>query len=226
MNINQISNNDCIEDMKNMESGSIDCIITDPPYGINFQSNRSINGPRYDVLHQDDEVNTIFLNEAFRVIKDGGGLLLFTDWKVSEKWKTAIENAGFQIKSQVVWNRLHHGMGDLKGAFAPMHDLIWYACKGRRIFVNGRPKSVFEHKRPSPSQDFGHPTCKPVDLMKDLILAIDDGSDGIIYDPFMGSGSTGVAAISLGRKFIGSEISKEYFDIATKRMLKACDERG
>jgi len=109
-------------------------------------------------------------------------------------------------------------MGDLKGAFAPMHDVIWYASKGRRVFSNGRPKSVIEAKRPSPSEDNGHPTCKPVPLMEALINSICDGSDGVILDPFMGSGSTGVAAKNLNRSFIGIELDEAYFNIAKGRI--------
>ena len=99
-----------------------------------------------------------------------------------------------------------------------MHDIIWYACKGRRVFVNGRPKSVIEAKRPSPSQDYGHPTCKPTALMETLIKNIDDGSGGVILDAFMGSGTTGVAAKSLNRKFIGIELDETYFNIAKERI--------
>jgi len=149
---------------------------------------------------------------------DGGALLSFCNWSTSHLWHQHILDAGFTIKSQVIWNRLHHGMGDLKGAFGPMHDIIWYATKGRRIFVNGRPKSVIECQRPSPTQDFGHPTCKPVPLMKQLIHAIDDGKSTTIVDPFLGSGSTGVAALELGFDFIGGEIEDDFIKIAADRL--------
>lgn len=207
--------------MSNMIENSIDCIITDPPYGMNFQSNWSKQGPRYDVLKGDINVNDDWLKESYRILKTGGGILTFCDWKTSNEWKEGLEKAGFKIKSQVIWNRLHHGMGDLKGAFAPMHDIIWYAVKGRRIFANGRPKSVIECKRPSPSEDFGHPTCKPVGLMEKLIMSIDDGSNGVVLDPFMGSGSTGVACKKVGRSFIGIEIDENFYSIAKSRISEA-----
>lgn len=209
---------DCLEKMATLDAGSVDLVLTDPPYGMNFQSNRSIHGPRHRKIEGDESIDPRWLTEAFRLIRIGGGLLFFCDWRTSGDWRNHAEDAGFTIKSQVVWNRLHHGMGDLTGAFAPMHDIIWYATKGRRTFVNGRPKSVYEHKRPSPNQDFGHPTCKPVSLIVDLLRAVDDGSDGAVLDPFLGSGTTGVACANTGRKFIGIERDPAYFAVACKRL--------
>lgn len=214
----KLMHGDCLEVMRDIPNGSIDMVLTDPPYGMNFQSNRSKSGLRYGNILQDDKVHSKWIAESFRVLKVGGGFVSFCNWKTSSVWLSHIEAAGFTVKSQVVWNRMHHGMGDLKGAFAPMHDIIWYACKGRRVFVNGRPKSVIEAKRPSPSQDYGHPTCKPTALMETLIKNIDDGSGGVILDAFMGSGTTGVAAKSLNRKFIGIELDETYFNIAKERI--------
>ena len=212
---------DCLERMQEIPDGSIDMILADPPYGMGFQSNRSKSGPRHQKIKQDDAINYRWLSDAYRVLKTGGGIASFCDWKTSCRWADHIQDAGFNINSQVVWNRLHHGMGDLKGAFAPMHDIIWYASKGRRIFANGRPKSVIEVKRPSPSEDNGHPTCKPVPLMEALINSISDESGGVILDPFMGSGTTGVACVNTGRNFIGIELDEKYFDIAKGRIAEA-----
>jgi DNA modification methylase len=214
----RLINADCLEAMRDIPDGSVDMVLTDPPYGMSFQSNHAKSGPRHKKIKQDEAVNAQWISECFRLVKDGGGFASFCDWRTSCEWRSEIESAGFSLKSQVVWNRLHHGMGDLKGAFAPMHDIIWYASKGRRIFANGRPKSVIESKRPSPSQDNGHPTCKPVPLMRALIDSICDGSGGVILDPFMGSGTTGVAAKNLGRSFIGIELDPDYFALASKRI--------
>lgn len=209
---------DCLEKMAELEDESIDMIVTDPPYGMEFVSNRAKNGPRYKAIANDNVVFTEWLSESFRILKDGGGLISFCDWNTSHLWRVAIAENGFDVKSQGVWNRMHHGMGDLGGSFSPMHDVIWYATKGKRKFANKRPKSVFSHRRPSPSEDHGHPTCKPVSLMKDLIHGIGDGSNGIVLDPFMGSGSTGVAAQILGLPFIGIELDETYFNIAKERL--------
>ena len=213
---------DCLDVMQGIPDGSVDMVCTDPPYGMNFQSNWSKNGPRHKKIEGDSAADFRWLQDAFRLLKpDGGGLISFCDWNTSHRWREEIERAGFVIKSQVIWDRLHHGMGDLKGAFAPQHDIVWYATKGRRIFVNGRPKSVMRHKRPSPADDHGHPTSKPVALMEDLIRATDDGSGSVVLDPFLGSGTTGVAAANTGRRFIGIEMDADYFTIAQARIQKA-----
>ena len=213
---------DCLDVMQGIPDGSVDMVMTDPPYGMNFQSNRSKNGPRHKKIEGDSAADFRWLQDAFRLLKpDGGGLISFCDWNTSHRWREEIERAGFVIKSQVIWDRLHHGMGDLKGAFAPQHDIVWYATKGRRIFVNGRPKSVMRHKRPSPADDHGHPTCKPVALMEELIRATDDGSGSVVLDPFLGSGTTGVAAANTGRRFIGIERDPDYFTVAQARIQKA-----
>ncbi len=213
---------DCLDVMQDIPDGSVDMVCTDPPYGMNFQSNWSKNGPRHKKIEGDSAADFRWLQDAFRLLKpDGGGLISFCDWNTSHRWREEIERAGFVIKSQVVWDRMHHGMGDLKDAFAPQHDIVWYATKGRRIFVNGRPKSVMRHKRPSPADDQGHPTCKPVALMEELIRATDDGSGSAVLDPFLGSGTTGCAAANTGRRFIGIERDPDYFTIAQARIQKA-----
>ena len=212
---------DCLDVMQDIPDGSVDMVMTDPPYGMNFQSNRAKDGPRHKKIEGDSVVDTRWLSDAFRILNPGGGLISFCDWNTSHKWREEIECAGFIVKSQVIWDRMHHGMGDRKGAFAPQHDIIWYATKGRRIFVNGRPMSVMRHKRPSPADDHGHLTCKPVALMEELIKATDDGSGGLILDPFLGSGTTGVAAANTGRRFIGIERDPDYFTIAQARIQKA-----
>lgn len=217
----ELINGDCMAEMQKFKDGSIDMVVTDPPYGMNFVSNHGKNGPRHKSIANDDIVKDDWLDEAYRLLKEGGGLITFCNWNTSHMWRDSIEKRGFKIRSQVVWNRMHHGMGDLNGSFAPMHDIIWYATKGRRIFANTRPKSVLSHKRPSPTEDNGHPTCKPVPLMKELIHGIGDGSDGIVLDPFMGSGSTGVAAKNLNLPFIGIELEKNYFEIAKRRVEEA-----
>ena len=214
---------DCLERMKELEKGSIDCFVTDPPYGMSFVSNRAKDGPRHQKISNDETPFTDWIKPAYDLLKDGGGVISFCDWNTSHIWREAFEDAGFTIKNQLIWDRLHHGTGDLKGSFAPQHDVIWYATKGRRIFANGRGTTVFAHKRPSPSEDHGHPTCKPVKLMKELIYGIDDGSDGIIVDPFLGSGSTGKAAQELGRKFIGIEMDENYFNISKNRLNEGID---
>ena len=107
-------------------------------------------------------------------------------------------------------------MGDLKSAFAPCHDLAWFATKGRFTFPASRPKSVLRCKRLGGNQLL-HPTQKPVELMRELCEAVTPAG-GTICDPFMGSGSTGVAAVAAGFRFIGIELDGQHFKTATTRL--------
>lgn len=131
----------------------------------------------------------------------------------------AIECAGYTVKSQVIWDRDWHGLGDLNGQFAPQHDIIWYATKGRFLFPNGRPKSVLRYRRIA-AESLVHPTEKPIDLMSYLVEMLSTEGN-IILDPFMGSGTTGVACVNLNRNFIGIEKDAHYFEIAKQRIADA-----
>jgi site-specific DNA-methyltransferase (adenine-specific) len=146
---------------------------------------------------------------------------MFCNWETSCEWRRHIEGVGLTVVSQVIWDREHHGMGDLAGGFAPMHDVVWYATKGRRVFAGERPKSVLRHRRPSPGADFGHPTCKPLSLMREIVDAIKRDTHLPTIDPFMGSGTTGAACVMTGVHFLGTEIDATYFDIAARRISAA-----
>jgi site-specific DNA-methyltransferase (adenine-specific) len=208
---------DCLEKLKELADNSVDSIVTDPPYGMDYQSSRRIDkSARKPKIANDKRPFIWFLPEAFRLLKEGGCLVSFTDWKNQESWRFAIELAGFEVKSHVIWNREVHGMGDLGSAFGPQHDVIWFAVKGKFKFPGKRPKSVVTSKRIS-GDALVHPNEKPVDLMEQLIASVTpDG--GTVLDPFMGSGSTCVAAKNLNRKFIGIEMDASYVEIAEKRL--------
>lgn len=206
---------DCLESMKGFSDGSFDCVITDPPYGMNFQSNHRKTIPKHKRIVGDDSIDSRWIAECFRILRDGGALVMFCNWGTSYEWRDDLIANGFRVVSQVIWDRMHHGMGDLEGGFAPMHDVIWYATKGRRVFKGDRPKSVLRFKRPSPSEDNGHPTSKPIELMEYLVKHV---AQGKVLDPFMGSGSTGVACSFLGVDFLGIEIDQDYFEISKKRI--------
>lgn len=208
---------DCLELMKQIPDASIDLVLTDPPYGMDYQSaRRTDKSKRFNKIANDKKPFIWFLYDAFRVLKDGGSIACFSDWKNQEHWKQAILIAHFDIKSQVIWDRRVHGMGDLKKSFGPQHDVIWFATKGAFEFAGKRPKSVMSHQRIS-GDKLVHPNEKPIQLNQGLIESLSREGDTIL-DPFMGSGSTGVAARNLNRKFIGIEKDEAYFKIAKKRI--------
>lgn len=213
-------NGDCLELMRGIDSESIDAIITDPPYGISYQSSWRIDkSARKPVLANDDKPFIWWFWEAYRVIKPDGCLLCFCEWRWADAFKSAIEIAGFSVKSQVIWDRKGHGMGDLNSSFAPQHDIIWFATKGSFSFPGSRPKSIIRSMRIS-GEDLEHPTEKPTGLIASLIESVTE-KDQIVLDPMCGSGSAGVACAQTGRNFIGIEIDPNYYAIAQKRIEAA-----
>ncbi len=132
----------------------------------------------------------------------------------------AIREAGYDIKSQVIWDKMIHGMGDLEGEFAPQHENIVYATKQRWTWPGSRPKSILRFQRVMPER-LMHPNEKPVELLCELISCLSNAGD-LVLDPFCGSGTTCVAAKMLGRRYIGIEISEEYCRVARER-LEAAD---
>lgn len=215
-----IIHGDSLEKLRELAADSVDAVVTDPPYGIDYQSSRRTDRTKLKPKIANDLRPFVWwLPDAYRALKDGGGLLCFCRWDVAEAFRQAIEWAGFEIKSQVIWDREVHGMGDLHASFGPQHDTIWFAVKGKFKFPDKRPKSVIRSKRLSGDQ-LVHPNEKPVDLMQQMILAITPPG-GIVLDPFAGSGSTLVAAKRLGFEFIGIERESEYCEIARRRVEHA-----
>lgn len=131
----------------------------------------------------------------------------------------AMEIAGFSVKSVLVWDREIHGMGDLKGNFAPRYDTCIFATKGRYLLPGKRPVDVIRSQRLN-GADLVHPNEKPVDLLRQLVEAT-TVPGALILDPFSGSGSTLAAAASTGRQYIGVELDAEYHAIAQRRALDA-----
>lgn len=213
---------DALQVLPRLAAGVVDAIVTDPPYGISYQSAWRKKA-RFAVLENDDAPCVEWMPEAFRVLRDGGAVLCFCRWDVQEAFRAALEAAGFTIKSQVIWDRDNHGMGDLQGAFAPCHDVIWFAVKGRFKFPGARPRSVVRSGRLN-GEAMTHPTEKPVDLMRRLVSYVAKEGD-LVLDPFAGSGATGMAAVLHGCRFLGVEINEEYAAKARTRLLIAAGQR-
>ena len=146
-------------------------------------------------------------------------LVCFTRWDVQQVFIDAIRLAGFVVKSEVIWDKVEHGMGDCKAQFAPTHENIIFAVKGKFSFPGHRPNDLITHRKLHANQ-MVHPTEKPVPLLADLITAVTKPGD-LILDPFAGSGSTLVAAKKTGRRFIGIELDDDYYQTAQRRIEEA-----
>lgn len=221
INIDEIKNTiicgDCLEVMKQLPDKCVDLVLTDPPYGINYQSARRTDKSLWKPKIANDEAPFVaWVAGAFRILKDSGRLLCFYRWDVQDLFLFELKSAGFAVKSQIIWDKIIHGMGDLSGEFSPQHENILYATKGRYSFTVKRPSSVMQCQRVL-AESLVHPNEKPVQLINRLICSLTQKDDTIL-DPFLGSGTTAVACYRTRRNYIGIEISPEYCKIAEKRI--------
>ena len=211
---------DCLERMKEIPDGSVDMILTDPPYGMDFQSNRRVVKDKFNKIENDKNVEWLpsFAEESYRVMSNNTSIYCFCSWHNIDIFKREIEKL-FKIKNIIVWVKNNHGSGDLKGAYAPKHEFVIYAHKGRSLFREKRTTDVMEFAKIHSSK-LQHPTEKNIEMLKVFIKNNSD-EEQTVLDPFMGSGSTGVAAKNLNRKFIGIEMDEGYFKIAQDRIENA-----
>jgi DNA modification methylase len=238
---------DCLKFLNRLPAGSVDAVVTDPPYG---QSNESY----------DKGVDRAVWVECFRVAKPNAALVSFAGSPTYHRIASAIEAAGWQVRQMWGWV-YRDGMitsawpKDGYDRLAPAMDPICFATKGKCLLRLARegleewsrpgnargspgyserssshglikavghwPRTVYELSRTNPrlrSEKTGHPNQKPAELMTWLIGKLPAQT---ILDPFMGSGTTGVACVQTGRNFIGCEIDPAYFAIARKRINDA-----
>jgi len=215
---------DCVEGMaERLDDDSLDCVITDPPYGIDFQSSHRYAQPDFDKIDADESVEDAIAlfkdvcSEAYRTLHDGGHFYAFTRWDVYPAFKAAVEQQ-FEVKNCLVWRKNNWGMGDLDGAYAPAHEFVIFATKGKgRPLQDGRPPDVLEHGQ-NHSVDYDHPTEKPVSLIVELLENSTAKGDTVL-DPFMGSGTTAVAAIQNDRDYVGFEIDAENYRSVIERRI-------
>ena len=208
---------DCLELMKDIPDGSVDMILADPPYGMDYQSNRRTATDQFNKIENDNNLDWLdeFASEAHRVMRDNTSAYVFCSWHKIDVFKQAFQRK-FKIKNVLVWVKNNHGSGDLKGAYAPKHEFVLYMHKGRSLFREGRSPDVIQADKVHGGV-MVHPTEKPIPLLEVFIKNNSDVDD-VVLDPFMGSGTTGVACKNLGRSFIGMELDDGYFDVASKRI--------
>lgn len=181
-----------------------DVLVTDPPYGIAYASGWARGR---DVAIAGDQ-DTALRDRIREMWSDRGPWLMFGTWRHPRPEGT---------DHVLVWDKtdgVGPGMGDLTSAFGSSHEEVYLGGKWPKR--EERKGSVLRTKT-SPSaltRETGHPTPKPVDLMQALVAV----SDGVVADPFAGSGSTLVAARNLGRRAIGVELEERYCEIIARRL--------
>lgn len=221
---------DCFEIMKKLivDGRKVDAIICDPPYLINYADwDREFNMP-------------LAIDMCYEIIKENGNIILFQGWSNVAKTKKLLDQK-FQIQNWIIWDRIK-GRGAKKNLVSTREDILWY-CKGndptyKKIYSNipkktgglgkknGQPNRALTNVWydispivPWSKERNGHPSQKPLQLMERCVEIWTKEGDTIL-DFAMGSGTTGVVAVNAGRKFIGIEKEKEWYEVAKHRLEK------
>jgi DNA modification methylase len=216
----QLWQGDCLELMKRIPDGSVDLVLTDPPYGMDYQSARRTDKTQWKPKIANDKRPFIWwINQAAAKLKEGGCLISFCRFDSWNAFQYACELAGLEVKAEIVWDKMNHGTGDLKGCPGFRHEIAIFATKGRFVFHGKRPQSLFATPRINPTSLL-HPNEKPVALMEWLIDHY-CMPHGTVVDLFTGVSPVGLACKNLGRKFIGIELDPHYFAVAEQRIRAA-----
>jgi DNA modification methylase len=207
---------DSVIELEKLDDASIDLVITDPPYGINYKSNFSkyTDHVTKEGLENDNESAIEIFNNVCEVLsrktKADSHLYFFIDWKNYAKFEN-IASKYFIIKTPIVWYKSDAGIGDLQYDWINGTEIIIYCIKGKKP-VNKRRVNVIQEGRLS-SDKMIHPTQKPESLIN-TILEVSANKHDLFCDPFMGSGSHVAAAKKYGCNYVGIELDKTFFEKA------------
>lgn len=195
----QLFHGDCLDFMRTMDAGSVGAIITDPPYGININkshrlsTSRGFGGQTWDEVRPYDTVKKIIELFSGKPIVIWGGNYFSSVLPDSRGW--------------LIWDKVNDGR-DFGEA-----ELAW----------TNQNRVIRRYKKFPVKMDGGkvHPTQKPIEVMRWCMEYAKIPEGVTVFDPFMGSGSVGVACAQTGRNFIGCEIDDTYFEIASRRIREA-----
>ena len=218
----RVAQGDAVDWLRTLAPDSVDLVVTDPPYE-SLEKHRAI-GTTTRLKHSKASSNDwfrIFPNarfpelfaEVFRVLRPNRHFYLLCDQETMFVAKPLAENAGFRFWKPLVWDKKRIGMGY---HFRSRYELILFFEKGKRKLNDLSTADVIE----CPRVFGGYPAEKPVALSQVLVRQSTQPGETVI-DPFMGSGSAGVAALTLGRSFMGNDISGEAVAIAEQRLADA-----
>lgn len=216
---------DCLDVMKTLEP--VSHIISDPPY--EESTHKNIGGiKRNDGGHVTEKLTFASIDgiraETIAAIEPicNGWAILFCTTEGVARWADVINPSRLKYKRACAWIK-PDAMPQMNGQ-GPANGLECFVAswngKGHARWNAGGKRGVYTHLTNQRDRDGRHPTEKPIPLMRELLQDFTNPGDTIL-DPFMGSGTTGVACAKMGRKFIGIELDKKYFDIACERIAKA-----
>lgn len=218
-----------------LPDASVDAIVTDPPYssgGFTRADRTASTRTKYvdsDAQHalKDFEGDNrdqrgygywmaLWLSEALRVVKPGGVALLFTDWRQLPMTSDSLQAGGFVWRGLVPWAKIN--ARPMAGRFTSQCEYVIWGSRGS-MGLDFADACLPGFYQANPPRDREHITQKPLSVMRDLVKIAPKG--GTVLDLFMGSGTTGIAAVLEGRRFIGSELTEHYAQVARDRILTA-----
>lgn len=236
MSVTEINNNhprtklicgDCMEQLKKFEDDSIDLIVTDPPYRTTSRGNCLGGGMFKKKINLKGQVFTYnnidcseYAPEFYRVLKDGGHCYVMTNHVNLVNILNVFIGSGFHFIKSLIWDKQNKIVGTY---YMSQFEYILFFRKGKGVKINNCGTSdilSFPNKKTKDENGKNlHDTEKNVDLME--VLVNNSSQEGeIVLDPFMGIGSTGIAAVRNNRRFIGIEIDEKYYNIAVQRITK------
>ena len=213
---------DCLEILSTIRGGTVKAVVTDPPYMINTKSDGSGK-----ISPWGDYINAAYwyaawISEVRKKITLDGCLWTCLNWRSMVTFQKAAADLNWPIESLLVWDKCWIGPGGQKG-LRPSYELVALFAS-EKFAIPDRGLSDVQRFKWSSKKPNGHPAEKPVELMQ-WIIENSTQEDDTVLDPFMGSGTTGVAALKAGRKFIGIEQDSHWYEIA-KRRLEAEQAQG
>jgi site-specific DNA-methyltransferase (adenine-specific) len=207
--MNRIIHGDCTEVLKTLPTGSVDFVLTDPPYFVRYKdrSGRSIQNDGND---DTAKVLSAF-PEVYRVLKTDALCVSFYGWQAIDAFMLAWKAAGFTPVGHIVW----------KKEYASSERFLKYRHEQAYVLAKGRPalpaEPIDDVQPWAYSGNRSHPTEKDVRVLKPVIQAFTQPG-AVVLDPFSGSGSTSVAAALSKRRYIGIELDQKYCQLAEKRL--------
>ena len=231
--INEILNEDCVKGISDLVANNVfvDLVVADPPYVISRKSNFHTMKDRKNARtgtsfgSWDEEFdNTSWIEKSFDVLKDGGSLVVFNDFKKVSEIIAIATKAGFEFKDVIIWEKTNPMPRNRDRRYVPSLELmVWFVKKQKAKWTFNRDDSVYKSPVMRFASESGgafkryHPTQKPVKLIEEIINIHSNVGD-LVLDPFMGSGTTAISALNTGRKYVGFELDKEYFNVLTERI--------
>ena len=238
---------DSLEVLKQIKSRSIDMIFADPPYflsgdGITCSGGKMVSVKKGDwdtklSVKEKHKFNKKWIRLCKKILKDNGTIWISGTMHNIYSIGMALEEEGFKIINNITWKKLNPPPNISCRAFTHSTETILWAKKDNKKAkhkfnyslmreMNGgkQMKDVWETSltKPSEKKQGKHPTQKPLEILKRIILASTDEND-LILDPFNGSGTTGIMAHQLNRKYIGIDNEKEYLDLTIRRLKNGKD---